>query len=200
MYNYPTAINKLIKEFNRLPGIGLRTAEKLVFTIFNYNAEEIERLVKSLENIRLQVGYCKNCYNLAEDELCEICKDANRDQTIICVVETFKDIVALEKTAEYNGVYHIIQGNISPVNGVFAENLKIKELLDRIKNNDIKEIILALSPTTEGEGTSLYIANEIKKIKDLQITQLSKGIPMGGEIEFADSLSLGKALKERRFF
>ena len=143
MYSYPNAINNLVKEFSRLPGIGKRSAEKLAFHVFNYSSLELERFVNAVQDVHLQVRYCTKCFNLAEDEYCIICNDSKRSNNTICVVESFKDIVAIEKTSKYNGLYHVIMGSINPVNGIFADNLKIKELIDRIEKENISEVILA---------------------------------------------------------
>jgi recombination protein RecR len=182
-----------------LPGIGMKTAARLTFYLLSKDQEDIEKLGQSISNLKVGLDECRNCFNIAEDKLCKICQSNDRDQTIVCVVSDPLDVVAIEKSGKFKGVYHILGGVISPVDGIGPDNLKVKELLDRIKNdNKIEEIILATDPDLEGEATSLYIQEQISKISDVKISRIAKGLPTGGDIEYADETTLDQAFVNRQ--
>lgn len=185
-----------IDELSKLPGIGKKTAQRLALFILKSNGDSVERLLKSIQELKSKLTLCKKCFNLSEDELCTICQSAKRDKTIICVVEEASDVLAIEKTNEYNGLYHVIGGVLSPLSGIGPDNLKIKQLMQRFNSEDIKEVLLALNPDTEGETTTLYLAKLIKPL-GIKITRIARGLPIGGDLEFADEATIGRALTGR---
>lgn len=195
---YSRVIEKLIGQFEKLPGIGHKTAVRLAFYVLeqdkNFAKEMSEALVEAKEKVRL----CTKCYNLTEDEVCDICSNTKRDNSIICVVENVKDVAAMEKTREYKGLYHVLHGTISSINNVGAADIKIKELLQRLSDDSIKEVIIATNPTIEGETTALYIARVIKSIPGIKVTRIAHGIPVGGDLEYTDEITLIKAMEGRR--
>jgi recombination protein RecR len=188
-----------IDELGKLPGIGKKTALRLALFILKSDNDSVEKLIKSLHELKTKLRLCSRCFNLSEDELCQVCKSPKREKTIICVVEEASDVLAIERTNEYNGVYHVIGGVLSPLSGIGPESLKIKELLQRIDSEKIKEVILALNPDTEGETTSLYIAKLIKPL-GINVTRIARGLPIGGDLEFADDATIGRALTSRIVF
>jgi recombination protein RecR len=185
-----------IEELSKLPGIGKKTAQRLALHILKNDQGTVDKLIKAISDLKTKLHLCKRCYNLAEDELCEICKSSKRDSSKICVVEEASDVIAIEKTNEFNGLYHVLGGVLSPLTGVTASDLKIKELLLRFESENISEIILALNPDTEGETTSLYLARLIKPL-NIKVTRIARGIPIGGDLEFADEATIGRALLNR---
>lgn len=185
-----------IEELSKLPGIGKKTAQRLALHILKNDQNTVDKLLKSISDLKTKLRFCKRCYNLAEDELCAICQNSKRDASKICVVEEASDVIAIEKTNEYNGLYHVLGGVLSPLTGITANDLKIKELLLRFESENIKEIILALNPDTEGETTSLYLARLIKPL-NVKVTRIARGIPIGGDLEFADEATIGRALLNR---
>jgi len=185
-----------IEELSKLPGIGKKTAQRLALHILKLDDERAQNLFKSLEELKTKIRFCSRCFNLSVDDLCDICKNPKRDISTICVVEEASDIIAIEKTNEYNGLYHVLGGVLSPLSGVAADSLRIKELLKRFENEDIKEVILALNPNTEGEATSLYLARLIKPL-NIKVTRIARGLPMGGNLEFADEATIGRAMMNR---
>lgn len=193
---YSETVNKLINQFEKLPGIGHKTAVRLAF----YILESPEPVAKEFSEIILKakqsVKFCSICYNLTESSPCEICSNAKRDETIICVVENVKDVIAMEKTHEYKGKYHVLHGSISPMNNITAGDIKIKELLERLKDDSIEEVILATNPTVEGEATAMYISRLIKPL-GIKVTRIAHGIPVGGDLEYTDEITLIKALEGR---
>lgn len=193
---YSETVNKLINQFEKLPGIGHKTAVRLAFYILesdeNVAKEFSETLVKAKKNVK----FCSICYNLTEKDPCDICSNAKRDESTICVVENVKDVIAMEKTHEYKGKYHVLHGSISPMNNVSAGDIKIKELLERLKDDSIKEVILATNPTVEGEATAMYISRLIKPL-GIKVTRIAHGIPVGGDLEYTDEITLIKALEGR---
>lgn len=195
---YSRVIEKLIGQFEKLPGIGHKTAVRLAFYVLeqdkSFAKEMSEALVEAKEKVRL----CTKCYNLTEDEVCDICSNTKRDNSIICVVENVKDVAAMEKTREYKGLYHVLHGTISSINNVGAADIKIKELLQRLSDDSIKEVIIATNPTIEGETTALYIARVIKSIPGIKVTRIAHGIPVGGDLEYTDEITLIKAMEGRR--
>jgi recombination protein RecR len=185
-----------IDELSKLPGIGRKTAQRLALHILKTEQDSVDKLVKSIMDLKTKLHFCKRCFNLTEEDLCEICKSVKRDTTKICVVEEASDVIAIEKTNEYNGLYHVLGGVLSPLSGISAHDLKIKELLLRFENENITEIILALNPDTEGETTSLYLAKLIKPL-NIKVTRIARGIPIGGDLEFADEATIGRAMLNR---
>lgn len=185
-----------IDELSKLPGIGKKTAQRLALHIIKNDRESAEKLAKSIVDLKEKLMLCKKCFNLSESEFCDICKNPKRDQTTICVVEEVSDVIAIEKSHEYNGLYHVLGGVLSPLMGIGAENIRIKELINRFHDEEIKEVILALNPDTEGETTSLYLAKLIKPL-GIKVTRIARGIPIGGDLEFADEATIGKAMINR---
>lgn len=186
----------LIDEFNRLPGIGRKSAVRLAYHILELHREEVERFAEALINAKAEIKRCKICGDFSENDECEICHNELRDKSVICVVEDSRDIVSLEKMGKYKGYYHVLNGKIAPLNGITPDKLNIKSLLTRVAKNDIEEIILALNPDLEGETTALYLHKLLKPF-GVKITKIASGIPMGGNIEFADSATISKAFMGR---
>lgn len=193
---YPLPIARLIEEFSKLPGIGKRSAERLAFHILKQPQENVERFSKSLIEAKKKITFCPICQSLTDETPCSICSNPKRDQKVICVVENPKDILAMEKTKEFSGVYHVLHGVISPIDGIGPDDIKIKELLLRTKDNDVKEIIMATNPSIEGEATAMYISNLFKNF-GIKVTRIAHGLPVGGELEYADEITLTKALEGR---
>lgn len=198
---FPPSLQNLINQLSKLPEIGPRAATRLAFYLINQDQKELDELSALIKNLKAKIGLCSQCFNLAEADssLCPICQDPKRDKTIICLVEDILDIIPLEKTKQYQGLYHVLGGLISPSNGIGPEQLRIKELLERIKNNQpsIKEIILALNPTTEGDTTALYLERLLKPF-NIKITRLGRGLSTGSDLEYADENTLRSALLGRR--
>ncbi len=197
MSSFSPSIEKLIESFEKLPSIGHKTATRLAFHMLNLSKEETEEFIHSIEDARNKLKYCSICYNIADSDPCMICANPKRDSSIICVVEDVKDIIAMERTHEYKGVYHVLHGTISPMNGIGPEDIKIKELLNRIHEGNIKEIILATNPRVEGEATAMYLSKLIKPF-GVKVTRIAHGIPVGGDLEYTDEITLLKALEGRR--
>ena len=195
MYALPIA--KLIEEFSKLPGIGKRSAERLAFYILKQPAEKVERFSRALTEAKEKITFCPICQSLTDSVPCSICSDSRRDQTVICVVENPKDILAMEKTKEFKGVYHVLHGVISPIDGIGPDDIKIKELLLRTKDGNLKEIIMATNPSIEGEATAMYISNLFKNF-GIKVTRIAHGLPVGGELEYADEITITKALEGRQ--
>lgn len=193
----PSALEKLISEFEKLPGVGPKTAQRLSFYLLKQNQENLVEFASSLSNLKKNIMLCSECQNLTETSPCAICCNAQRDHSLICVVEQAYDVIALEKTHEFNGVYHVLHGAISPINNIGPEDLKIRELLDRVNRGKIKEIILSTNPNLEGEATAMYIAKLIKP-SGIKITRIGRGLPTGSDLEYADELTLLNALKGRK--
>ncbi|MCL5942821.1 MAG: recombination mediator RecR [Actinobacteria bacterium] len=195
--NYPEPIQRLVDELNKLPGVGPKTAQRLAFHLLNRPPDEARRLAGAITEARERVGHCSTCYNLTDQDPCRVCSDGRRDRSCLCVVEEAKDVAAVEKTREYRGLYHVLQGCISPMDGIGPDDLRIKELLDRLRAGEVREVILATNPDVEGEATALYIGRLLKPL-GLKVTRLARGLPMGGDLEYADEVTLGKALEGRR--
>lgn len=193
---YPEALKLLIEEFERLPGIGKKSAVRLAFHVMNMEKSKAERFSKAILDAKDKVHLCPVCQNLTDDELCPICKSAKRDKKIICVVEAPKDIIAMEKTHEYNGLYHCLHGVISPMDNIGPEDIKLRELIGRL-TGEAEELILATNLTVEGEATAMYIARLVKPM-GIKTTRIAHGIPVGGDIEFADEVTLARAIEGRR--
>jgi len=185
-----------IEELSKLPSIGKKTAQRLALHILKSEPDAVSSLVNAIKNLKTKLRFCSRCYNLSEDELCEICKSEKRDKNVICVVEEASDVIAIERTHEFNGLYHVIGGVLSPLSGINPDSLKIKELIKRFENEDIKEIILALNPDTEGETTALYMARLIKPL-GIRVSRIARGLPIGGDLEFADEATIGRAVLGR---
>ena len=196
MSYYSPSIEKLIQSFEKLPSIGNKTAARLAFYILNASEEETNEFVSSIVNAKKNLRYCSKCYNISDTDPCTICGNPKRDQSQICVVEDVRDIIAMERTHEFKGVYHVLHGSISPMNGVGPEDIKIKELLTRIMNGNVNEIILATNPRVEGEATSMYISKLVKPL-GVKTTRIARGIPIGGDLEYTDEITLTKALEGR---
>lgn len=197
MNYYPTSVVKLIEEFSKLPGIGTKTAQRLsMFVLNNMDMEEAKSFADAIINAKRSVKHCSICGNLTDSDPCSICGNPERDRNIICVVQDSKDVIAMEKTKEFNGVYHVLQGAISPMQGIGPDDIRIKELLSRI-TPETSEIILATNPNVEGEATAMYIARLLKPL-GIKVTRIAHGIPVGGDIEYADEVTLSKALEGRR--
>ena len=187
----------LIDELGRLPGIGPKSAQRIAFHLLKIPADDVARLAHAITDAKARVRFCERCFNVADDTLCPICKDDGRDSSVVCVVEESRDIVALERTGEFGGRYHVLLGAMSPLEGIGPEQLKIRELVARIEPEGIEEIILCTNPNTEGEVTAMYLARLLKPI-GLNVTRIASGLPVGGDLEYADELTLGRALEGRR--
>ena len=197
MSYYSPSIEKLIQSFEKLPSIGNKTAARLAFYILNASEEETNDFVSSIINAKKNLKYCSKCYNISDTDPCTICGNPKRDQSSICVVEDVRDIIAMERTHEFKGVYHVLHGSISPMNGIGPEDIKIKELLARLMDGQVKEVILATNPRVEGEATAMYISKLIKPL-GITVTRIAHGIPVGGDLEYTDEITLTKALEGRR--
>ncbi|HEY0497245.1 MAG TPA: recombination mediator RecR [Kutzneria sp.] len=196
MYEGP--VQDLIDELGRLPGVGPKSAQRIAFHLLAADPADIGRLQDALQKVRDGVQFCQICGNVSEEQTCRICKDPRRDATVVCVVEEPKDVVAVEKTREFKGRYHVLGGALDPLSGIGPDQLRIRELLARMGTDDIKEIILATDPNTEGEATATYLIRMLRDFPGLTVTRLASGLPMGGDLEFADELTLGRALSGRR--
>jgi len=197
MSYYSPSIEKLIQSFEKLPSIGNKTAARLAFYILNASEEETNEFVSSIVNAKKNLKYCSKCYNISDTDPCTICGNPKRDQSQICVVEDVRDIIAMERTHEFKGVYHVLHGSISPMNGVGPDDIKIKELLARLMDGQVKEVILATNPRVEGEATAMYLSKLIKPL-GISATRIAHGIPVGGDLEYTDEITLTKALEGRR--
>ena len=185
-----------IEELSKLPGIGRKTAQRLAIFLLKSDEQQVDNLIIAVKDLKLKLRFCSRCFNLSEEELCNICKSEKRDTSVICVVEEASDVIAVEKTHEFRGLYHVLGGVLSPLSGITPDSLHIKELLKRFEEEDIKEIILALNPDTEGETTSLYLAKLMKPF-NINITRIARGLPIGGDLEFADDATIGRAILNR---
>lgn len=194
---YATPISELIDELSKLPGIGPKSAQRLAFHMLKTNKEEAERLAEAILCLKDKVKFCPVCYNVTDEPLCEYCADARRDDAIICVVEEPRDIVAMERTREFTGRYHVLGAAISPIDGIGPEDLRIKELLARLNDGKVTEIIMATNPNIEGEATAMYLTRLIRPL-GIRITRLASGLPVGGDLEYADEVTLGSALRGRQ--
>lgn len=190
------ALAKLIDEFNKLPGIGAKSAQRLAYYVLSMPQKDAEELAHAITNAHTKIHKCSKCCNLTDDELCPICKSPKRDRSTICVVEEPKDVVALEKTQEYSAMYHVLNGVISPLNGIGPDQLSIKELVNRVREDNVKEVIMATNATAEGETTAVYISRLLKPL-GVKVTRLAYGIPVGGDLEYADEVTLARALEGR---
>ena len=197
MSYYAPSIEKLIESFEKLPSIGHKTAVRLAFHMIDLNKEDTEEFIQSIINAKKNLKYCSKCYNISDTDPCPICSSPKRDPSTICVVEDVRDVMAMERTHEFKGVYHVLHGTISPMNGIGPDDIKIKELLQRIKDKKIKEIIIATNPRVEGEATAIYLSKIIKPL-GIKVTRIAHGIPVGGDLEYTDEITLTKALEGRQ--
>jgi recombination protein RecR len=189
-------IQRLLDEFERLPGIGPKSAQRIVYWLLNGEEQNSLRLARAITEVKARVHFCSCCFNYADSELCPICTDPARDQTIIAVVSEPRDIVAIEKTATYRGLYHVLGGALSPMDGIGVEQLNIAQLMSRLADTAVEEVILATNPNVEGETTAVYLARQIKPL-GIKTTRLASGLPVGGDLEFADEVTLGRAIEDR---
>ena len=197
MSYYSPSIEKLIESFEKLPSIGHKTAQRLAFYMLDLSNEEAEEFTNSILNAKKNLHFCSKCFNISDTNPCNICSNPKRDQSTICVVEDVRDVVAMERTHEFKGVYHVLHGSISPMNGIGPDDIKIKELLSRLMDGTVKEIILATNPRVEGEATAVYISKLVKPM-GIKVTRIAHGIPVGGDLEYTDEITLSKALEGRR--
>ena len=195
MYEGP--VQDLIEELGRLPGIGPKSAQRLAFHLLTIEFADAERLARTIVAVKEKVRFCVRCFNVAEQEECRICRDARRDTTVVCVVEEPRDLMAMERTGEFRGRYHVLGGAISPIDGVGPDDLRIKELMTRIGAEDVAEVVIATNPNIEGEATASYLARMLKAM-DVRVSRIASGLPVGGDLEYADEVTLGRAFAGRR--
>ena len=194
---YAQPVQELIDELGRLPGIGPKSAQRIAFHLLKAEKVDALRLARAISEAKERVSFCEQCFNIAEGPVCDLCADDRRDPTVLCVVEEPRDIVAVEKTQEYNGRYHVLQGAISPIEGIGPEQLRVRELLARIETETVAEVILCTNPNLEGEATAMYLSRLLKDLQ-VKVTRIASGLPVGGDLEYADELTLGRALEGRR--
>ena len=194
---YDAALQALVDELSRLPGVGPKSAQRLAFHLLAADPVDVERLVEAITQVKLRVRFCSVCGNVSEQEQCRVCQDPRRDRSVICVVEEPKDVLAVERTREYRGLYHVLGGAISPINGIGPDDLRIRGLLTRLSGTEVSEVILATDPNVEGEATAAYLTRLIAPL-GLTVTRLASGLPVGGDLEYADEVTLGRALQGRR--
>jgi recombination protein RecR len=193
----PEPVTRLIEAFAQLPGIGPKSASRLTFYLLRRPAEQAEALADALRDLKQKIVFCGVCYNITEQSPCAVCSDQSRDRSIVCVVEEPLDVVAIDRTGEYRGLYHVLHGAISPVDGIGPDELRINELLARIRANPVTEVLLATNPNLEGEATAMYLARLLQPL-GVRVTRLARGLPVGGDLEYADAVTLGRALEGRR--
>ena len=193
---YPKAIAALIEQFQKFPSVGPKSAQRMAFYLLRMPTADVENFAKAIIEAKHNTQTCDVCFNLSSTSPCEICSSSQRDRSVICVVSETKDLIAIEKTNEYKGLYHVLQGLISPIDGIGAEDIRIKELLNRLTNEEVKEIILALSPSVEGEATSLYLTRLIKPF-GIKVSRIAFGLPVGADLEYADEMTIAKAIEGR---
>jgi len=189
-------VDNLIAQLSRFPGIGTRTAQRLAFHLLRVSKEEAFALADAIREVKERIGFCRECGNLTEEELCSICLDARRDRSVICVVEQPADLLSLERTHEFRGVYHVLGGSLSPLDGIEPKDLRIDELVQRVERNGVAEVVLATNPNMTGEATAAYVADRLRD--RTRVTRLASGLPVGGDLEYADEVTLGRALSGRR--
>ena len=194
---YEASVETLIDELGRLPGVGPKSAQRIAYHLLKIAPEDANRLAAAITDAKAKVTWCRRCFNLAEGELCSFCRDERRDPKLLCVVEEPRDIAALERTHEFNGRYHVLQGAISPIEGIGPEQLRVKELVRRVDEEGVSEVILATNPNIEGEATAMYLAKLLKP-SGIRVTRIASGLPVGGDLEYADEITLGRALEGRR--
>jgi len=194
---YAPSIERLLKELERLPGIGPKSAQRIAYYVLRTDADSAQRLADAIAEVKRTIHFCPRCFNFAEGELCGVCADPERDTSIICVVEEPRDVVAVERTGEFSGIYHVLHGAISPIDGIGPDQLRMRELIERLGDESIAEVLIATNPNVEGETTALYLARLIKPL-GIRVTRIASGLPVGGDLEYADEVTLGRALQARR--
>lgn len=194
---YTQPVQDLIDEFGRLPGVGPKSAQRIAFHLLKLPEQDANRLAHAITEVKRRVRFCDTCFNIAESEQCELCSDSRRDASVIAVVEEPKDIIAVEKTQEFRGRYHVLQGAINPIEGIGPDQLRVRELLERIRGDVVQEIILCTNPNIEGEATAMYLARLLEPV-GVKVTRIASGLPVGGDLEYADELTLGRAIEGRR--
>ena len=199
MAYYPAPVARLIEALQRLPGVGPKTAQRMTFFLLKRPADEVRELSESLVAVKERIVYCRTCFNVTDEDPCRICADPARDDRVLCVVEEPNDLLAMERTGEYHGRYHVLLGALSPLDGVGPDDLKVRELLVRLEQGDVAEVILATNPNVEGEATALYLAKLLRPLGP-RVTRIARGLPVGGDLEYADQVTLSKALEGRRQF
>jgi recombination protein RecR len=197
MPDFAEPLARLIQEFKRLPGIGQKSAQRLAFHVLRAPREDAQHLAQALVDVKDQLGICENCNNISDGEQCNFCRDAHRDRSVICVVEEPHNILPIETTRQFNGLYHVLHGALSPLRGIGPEQLRIANLVQRIHDGEVKELILATNPTVEGEATAVYLSRLVKPL-GVKVTRIAMGIPVGSDLEFADEVTMGKSLENRR--
>jgi recombination protein RecR len=196
---YAPPVQRLITELAKLPGVGGRTAQRLAFHLLRSSDEEAQALAEAIREVKERIGLCESCFNLADGPLCRICADERRDSEVICVVEEPSDLISIERTHEFRGRYHVLGGALSPIDGIDPEDLKLSELYDRARDGGVREVVIATNPTTTGEATALHIADALRdRAPEVKVTRLASGLPVGADLEYADELTLGRALAGRR--
>jgi len=194
---YPAPISRLLEELERLPGVGPKSAQRIAYWLLTADSADAERLALAITQVKSSIHFCPRCFNFAEGELCEVCADLKRDTSTVCVVEEPRDLAAVERVAEYHGVYHVLHGAISPIDGIGPDQLRVRELIERLGAEEIREVVIATNPNVEGETTALYLARLIKPL-GIKVTRIASGLPVGGDLEFADEVTLGRAIEARR--
>jgi len=194
---YAPPIARLLEELERLPGIGPKSAQRIAYHVLTTEADDAERLANAIVEVKRTIHFCPQCFNFAEEELCAICADPRRDAASLCVVEEPRDLSAIERTGEFRGLYHVLQGAISPIDGIGPEQLRVRELIARLGEGTVTEVVIATNPNVEGETTALYLARLIKPL-GIKVTRIASGLPVGGDLEYADEVTLGRALEARR--
>lgn len=198
MLNYAAPLARLIEELGRLPSVGPKSAQRLAFHLLRQPQDRVERLAEAILEAKRRVRDCRQCFNYTDSELCPICADERRDSTIICVVSQPQDLLAMERTREYNGVYHVLQGLLTPIDGIGPDDLRIRELVSRVRGGGVREVILATSPVIEGDATAMFVAGLLAGVEGLTVTRLASGLPAGGDLDYADEATVSKALEGRR--
>ncbi len=194
---YAPSIERLLEELERLPGIGPKSAQRIAYYVLRTDADSAQRLADAIVEVKRTIHFCPRCFNFAQGELCGVCADPERDTSIICVVEEPRDVVAVERTGEFSGIYHVLHGAISPIDGIGPDQLRMRELIERLGDESIAEVLIATNPNVEGETTALYLARLIKPL-GIRVTRIASGLPVGGDLEYADEVTLGRALQARR--
>jgi len=194
---YPAPISLLLEELERLPGVGPKSAQRIAYWLLTADVAYAERLAAAILEVKRSIHFCPRCFNFAQGELCEICSDTKRDTSIICVVEEPRDLAAVERVVEFHGLYHVLHGAISPIDGIGPEQLRVRELIERLGTEEIREVVIATNPNVEGETTALYLARLIKPL-GIKVTRIASGLPVGGDLEYADEVTLGRAIEARR--
>lgn len=194
---YPAPIALLLEELERLPGIGPKSAQRIAYWLLTADASHSERLAAAITEVKRSIHLCPRCFNFAQGDVCEICADVKRDTSIVCVVEEPRDLAAVERVVEFHGLYHVLHGAISPIDGIGPEQLRVRELIERLGSEEIREVVVATNPNVEGETTALYLARLIKPL-GIKVTRIASGLPVGGDLEYADEVTLGRAIEARR--